>query len=84
MLTQKCHEKYKITLKLYIKKQLIEHADQHRVLGVALDSEYKWLPQLVSVMKTVSKNMYLLSQLRHYADTDSLMFFYYAHIHVLT
>ena len=31
-------------------------------------------------MKTVSKILYLLSQLRHFADTDSLIIFYYAHI----
>ena len=78
--TRQKHQIKRITLELDINKQLIEQVDQHRVLGVILDNEYKWLPHLVNVMKTVSKNLYLLSQLRHYANADSLMIFYYAHI----
>ena len=75
------HQLKKLTLKLHIKNQQIDQVNQHRVLGVTLDSEFKWLPHLDNVTKTVSRNMYLLSQLRHYSDTDSLLLFYYAHIH---
>ena len=78
--TRQKHQNGKLTLNLSVNNQSIEQVDQHRVLGVTLDSEFKWLPHLVNVMKLVSKNLYLLSQLRHYADTNSLLLFYFAHI----
>ena len=69
-----------LCLKLFIDKKKIEQVNQHRVLGVTLDSEFKWLPHLDNVLKNVSRNLYLLSQLRHVADMDSLLLFFYAHI----
>ena len=69
-----------LKLKLSLGQKQIEQVQQHRVLGVMLDSEFKWLPHLDNVLKSVSRNLYLLSQLRHVADTESLMMFFYAHI----
>ena len=69
-----------ITLKLLIGQKQIDQVKQHRVLGVTLDSEFKWLPHLDNVLRNVSRNLYLLSQLRHVADTESLMMFFYGHI----
>ena len=69
-----------LELNLFLDKKQIEQVQQHRVLGVTLDSEFKWLPHLDNVLKNVSRNLYLLSQLRHVADTDSLMMFFYGHI----
>ena len=42
--------------------------------------DFKWLPLLENVLKCVSKNLYLLSQIRKYADVYALKVFYYAHI----
>ena len=67
-------------LKLFIGKQQIDQVNQHKVLGVTLDNEFKWLPHLDNVLKQVSRNLYLLSQLRRMADMDSLLLFFYAHI----
>ena len=39
--TRQKHQMKKITLKLHIKSQPIEQVNQHRVLGVTLDSEFK-------------------------------------------
>ena len=69
-----------LKLKLLIGQKHIDQVQQHRVLGVTLDSEFKWLPHLNNVLKSVSRNLYLLSQLRHVADTDSLLMFFYGHI----
>ena len=67
-------------LKLFIGQQQINQVKQHRVLGVTLDNEFKWLPHLNNVLKSVSRNLYLLSQLRHVADTESLLLFFYGRI----
>lgn len=69
-----------LQLKLLISQKQIDQVQQHRVLGVTLDSEFKWLPHLDNVLKSVSRNLYLLSQLRHVADTESLLMFFYGHI----
>ena len=78
--TRQKHQKKALTLDLRVNNQHIEQVNQHCVLGVKLGNEFKWLPHLINVMKSVSRNLYLLSQLRHYADTNSLLLFYYAHI----
>ena len=69
-----------LRLKLFIEQKQIDQVNRHRVLGVTLDSEFKWLPHLDNVLKNVSRNLYLLSQLRHVADQDYLLLFFYGHI----
>ena len=49
-------------------------------MGVTLDSEFKWLPHLDNVQKKIARNVYLLSQLKNYADVNALKVFYYGHI----
>ena len=68
------------SLKLFVDPQQIDQVYQHRVLGVTIDHVFRWLPYLENVLKSVSRNLYLLSQLRHVADTDSSLLFFYAHI----
>ena len=38
-----------LELNLFLDKKQIEQVQQHRVLGVTLDSEFKWLPHLDKV-----------------------------------
>ena len=73
-------QKEPLHLKLFIGPKRIEQVKKHRVLGVTLDSEFKWLPHLDNVLKSVSRNLYLLSQLRHVADQDYLLLFFYGHV----
>ena len=73
-------QREQLCLKLFIGQQRIEQVNKHRVLGVTLDSEFKWLPHLDNVLKNVSRNLYLLSQLRHVADEEYLLLFFYGHI----
>ena len=58
------------------KHQVFEH--QH--LGIIIDGEFSWRPHITSTCKTISKNLYLLSQLKHLVDTSKQKLFYYAHI----
>ena len=48
--------------------------------GVIIDDEFSWRPHIIGTCKTVSKNLYLLSQLRHFVDTPKSKLFYHAHI----
>ena len=56
-------------LNLSLKDSHIEQVDEHRHLGVIIDDEFSWRPHIIGTCKTVSKNLYLLSQLRHFVDT---------------
>ena len=42
----------------------IEQVHEHRHLGVITDDDFSWRPHITGTCKTVSKNLYLLSQLR--------------------
>ena len=53
---------------------------EHRHLGVIIDDEFSWRPHIIGTCKIVSKNLYLLSQLRHFVDTPKRKLFYLAHI----
>ena len=57
----------------------IEQVHEHWHLGVMID-EFGWRPHIIGTCKTVSKNLYLLSQLRHFVDTPKRKLFYHAHI----
>ena len=51
-------------------------------LGIIIDDEFSWRPLITSTYKTVlkKKNLYLLSQLKHFVDTSKQKLFYHAHI----
>ena len=53
---------------------------EHRHLGVITDDEFSWRPHVTGTCKTVSKNLYPWSQLRHFVDTPKRKLFYHAHI----
>ena len=57
----------------------IEQVHEHWHLGVMID-EFGWRPHIIGTCKTVSKTLYLLSQLRHFVDTPKRKLIYHAHI----
>ena len=67
-------------LHLSLKDSHIEQVHEHRHLGVIIDDEFSWRPHITGTCKTVSKDLYLLSQLRHFVDTPKRKLFYHAHI----
>ena len=78
--TRQRQQLYELKLHLHISDKTIEQVQFHKVLGITLDSEFKWLPHLENVLRLVSRNLFLLSQLKHYADEQSLKLFFYGHI----
>ena len=58
----------------------IEQVHEHRPLGFIIDDEFSWRPNIIGICKIVSKNLYLLSQLRHFVDTPKRKLFYHAQI----
>ena len=67
-------------LNLYVFDKAIEKVSSHKVLGVTVDSELKWLPHIEQIHKKLTRNVYLLSQLKTYVDVELLKIFFYAHI----
>ena len=77
--TRQKHQKNASSLNLFINDSQIQQVDRHRVLGVTLDKEFKWLPHLENVLKHVSRNLYLFSRVKHFADQESMLLFFYGH-----
>ena len=67
--TRQKHQLRPLHLNLSLKDSHIEqvHEDQHH--GVIIDDEFSWRPHITGTCKKFQKNMYLLSQLRHFVGT---------------
>ena len=78
--TRQKHQFRPLTLSLNLKDSLIEQVHEHRHLGVILDNEFSWHPQIASMCNTVSKKLLLLSQLKNIVDISKHKLFYHAHI----
>lgn len=78
--TRQKHQLRPLQLELSVGSTQVQQVKEHTILGVTVDQELKWQTHLNKVCKVVSKNLYLLSKLRHYADLEALKLFYYAHI----
>ena len=74
------HQLRPLHLNLSLKDGHIEQVHEHRNLGVIINDELSWRPHIIGTCKTVSKNLYLLSQLKHFVDTPKRKLFYHAHI----
>ena len=53
---------------------------EHRILGLAIDDELKWLSHVGNVCKTVLKNAFVMSQLKPYVNSQTLRIFFNSHI----
>ena len=78
--TRQKHQLSPFQLKLTFEKTDIEQVHEHCALAVTIDAEMKWQSQLSNVCKTVSKTLFLLSQLRYYVNVQARKLFYSAHI----
>ena len=78
--TKQKHQLRLLHLNLSLKDSHTEQVHEHRHLGVIIGDEFSWRPHIIGTCKTVSKDLYLLSQLRHFVDTPKRKPFYHAHI----
>ena len=77
--TRQKHQFRPFHLNLSLNDSHTEQVREHRHLGVIIDDEFSWRPYIAGTCKTVSKNLYLLSQLRHFVDTPKRKLFYPAY-----
>ena len=77
--TRQKHQLRPLTLVLSIGSESVEQVRVHRVLGVLIDEKLSWHPHIDKVLKTVSRNLFLLNKLWHYVSTEALKAFFYAH-----
>ena len=78
--TRQKHQKKLAPLKLHVDFDPIEQVSEHSLLGVIVDNELKWQSHINKIEKTLSKNIYLMSRLKHYSDQITLKTFFHAHI----
>jgi hypothetical protein len=78
--TRQKHQRQNLELKLKLNSKCIEQVHEHKVLGVIIDDEMTWSSHISHVNKTLSRNLFLLYQLKHYVGTEARLSFYYAHI----
>ena len=70
----------KLSLNLNIDSIPIEQVSEHKVLGVMIDDEMKWDSQINMISKKMSRTLFLMSKLKHFADQKSITMFHNAHI----
>ena len=78
--TRQKHQRSPLRLKLDIDSKTVVQVKEHRVLGIAIDDEFKWQSHVSNICKTVSKNIFLMSQLKRYVGSQTLKIFYSSHI----
>ena len=77
--TRQKHQRSPLHLNLSKGNQDIEQVRAHRLLGVIIDEKFTFHRHVNSVIKKVSRNLYLMSKLWHYVPTEALLSFFYAH-----
>ena len=78
--TRQKHQIKPLKLDFVLEGNTLEQVHTYRHLGVTIDDELTWHPHISSLCKIISRNLYLLSQLKHFVDIHSLKLFYHAHI----
>ena len=78
--TRQKHQRGLPPLNLFVEDQAIRQVKEHRHLGVIIDNELKWEAHINSLSKSVARNVYLLSRLRHVTSPEACYFFFNSHI----
>ena len=69
-----------LSSRLSLDGQNIENVTEHRRLGLIVDSKFRWHAQIEHICKSMSKKVFLPSQLQHVINNDTRKLFYNAHI----
>ena len=78
--TRQKHQISPLILDLKLGRDKIEQVKQHKVLGLWIDSELNWQYHITTLIKRLSRNVFLLSQLKKYTTSTNLKMFFDAHI----
>ena len=74
------HQLPDLSLRLSLDGQNIQTVTEHRLLGLIVDNKFRWQAQIEHVCKSMSKKLFLLSQLQNIINIDTRKLFYNAHI----
>ena len=77
--THQKRQRSPLRLKLDTDSQTVVQVKEHRVLGITIDDEFKWQSH-VSNIKILSKNIFLMSQLKRNVCSQTLKIFCSSHI----
>ena len=58
----------------------VKQVNKHKLLGVIVDNGLSWQYHINMTCKTLSRHLYVLSQLKHITDENTRKIFYEAHI----
>ena len=78
--TRQKHQRKPQNLKLTLGSNVIEQVSKHRLLGVIVDDKLKWEPHIDKICKMMSRNIFLLSKLKHLVHIDHCKLFFNSHI----
>lgn len=78
--TRQKHQLRPSPLRLEIQREPIEQVTTLKFLGICVDQQLSWETHINELCKTISKNIFLLSRLRHITDKHSCKLFFNAHI----
>ena len=71
---------HKPILNLSLGKTNIEQVNEHKLLGVTIDTCLTWNKHIETLMKKLSRNVFLLYKLRQFVQQKHLHLFFNAHI----
>ena len=69
-----------LTMTLSINNDAIKQVTDHTLLGVTVDENLQWKPHIERLCKKLSRNLFLLSQLKPIITLEARKVFYHAHI----
>ena len=69
-----------LCLKLEVNSETVTQVKEYCVLGLTIDDELKWQSHVVNVCQTVPKNLFLMSQLKRYVNSQTLRISVNSHI----
>ena len=76
--TRQKHHRGIPPLRLMLNSRVIEQVSEHRHLGVILNDQLKWQAHINRITNAVAKNVYLLSRLRHFCNSEACNTFFHA------
>ena len=78
--TRQKHQLRPLLLNITVNDIPVKEVNKHRLLGVVIDKSLSWQNHIEMTCKTLSRHLYVLSQLKHITDENTRRIFYEAHI----
>ena len=69
--TRQKHQLSDLSLTLSLDGQNIENVTEHHLLGLTVDKKFRWQAHIKHICKSMSKKLFLLSQLQHIINIDA-------------